>query len=140
MNSSFLIKSFGFLFGAISLFLISQPSSAKQIWLKCGIYEFNLDDHRERYSLELKNKLFQGAAVFNPNQINLSVPLVTYSDNPGGFRYDFAIDRKTLLYTFTPMLRVVFPPYSDTGWKLSGEVENGKCEFIKSPPTKGNQI
>jgi hypothetical protein len=53
------------------------------------------------------------------------------------------IDRKSLNYTETALLRTIIPGHSDTGWKVmtyKGNPEEGKCSIMKTPPTAGNQI
>ena len=82
-------KSLSFLFGAISFLLISQPSSAKQIWLSCEhqttsfnlnppkpvkdgkYFLLTLDGDKERFELQDNNdnSIFQGKATFFKSQI-----------------------------------------------------------------------
>ena len=122
-----------------------EPAKAKSIWLKCWAYTINLDSAKERYSLTVLDKIYQGNAVFNPSQIDFSYTDTVHSYGSGGvFKHEFSIDRKTLDFSMTLFSK--FGVAGDHEWKKvksSSEFSNpkvGKCSIIKTPPTAGNKI
>lgn len=123
------------------LLIFTNSVEAKSIWLKCGTQEINLDSYRERVSLTLTiGKVYQGAAIFTPNQINFEVQWLRLSGG-GGVKFAYAIDRKSLAYERLSLHRAVIPGFADTGWVPSkSEPEKGTCSIMKTPPTAGNQI
>jgi len=72
-----------------------SPAEAKSIWLKCGGQEINLDSTKERFSMQHSGKVFQGTALFSPNQINFENHWQIYP-NGGGIKYSYEINRKSL--------------------------------------------
>jgi hypothetical protein len=127
-------------FAALLTFTFVQPANAKSFWLKCGMYVINLDSDKERYSMQidLLKKVYQGPAVFNPQQINFEV-IYTSLPNGGGTRFDFGINRKTLDYERKSLVNVVLGFGTDKGWETIGLPQTGKCSFVKNP-TEGNKI
>lgn len=118
------------------------PAEAKSIWLQCGKQQINLDSERERFSLTFVDKVFQGPAMFSPGQINFEF-LYLNDGRGGGIKYAYAIDRKTLDYTETSLLRVNISRATDTGWIVSetkGNPASGQCSIMKTSPTEGNKI
>jgi hypothetical protein len=54
---------------AASLVAIA-PAAAKSLWLNCGGQVINLDSAKERFSLTADGTIYQGSAMFSPNQID----------------------------------------------------------------------
>ena len=116
--------------------LTAIPSAeAKSIWIKCGGQEIGLDSSRERFSMQQDGKVIQGAALFTPFQINFENRWQAYP-NGGGFKYSYAINRKTLEYTKVSL----YSMFGNKWEPLSVSPEEGKCSIMKTPPTAGNQI
>ena len=119
-----------------SAVLAAMPAvEAKSIWLKCGSQEISLDSTRERFSMQQDGKVIQGAALFTPFQINLENHWQAYP-NGGGFKYSYAINRKTLEYTKVSL----YSMFGNVWEPLSVSPEEGKCLIMKTSPTAGNQI
>lgn len=122
-------------------FAVTAPVEAKSIWLKCGSQEINLDSAKERYSLALNGKIYQGSAMFSPGQIDFETHWnVMPPGIPGGLKYSYAINRKSLGYE---MKTFVDLGYSNIPvWSLlrEGPPEAGKCSIMKTPPNTGNKI
>lgn len=128
---------------AASLVAIA-PAAAKSLWLNCGGQVINLDSAKERFSLTADGTIYQGSAMFSPNQIDFEFQWRARPDG-GGLKLAYSIDRKSLNYTMTSLSRVVVPGHSDSGWKpqRSETFDNpifGKCFIMKTPPTSGNLI
>ena len=116
--------------------LTAMPlAEAKSIWLKCGSQEINLDSTKERFSMQHSGKVFQGAALFNPGQINFENHWQIYS-NGGGFKHSYEINRKTLAYKKTAL----YSMFGNNWEPLTAVPETGNCLIMKTPPTADNQI
>jgi hypothetical protein len=123
-----------------SLIVYANPAGARSLWLKCGAQEVRISHDRERFSLTLLGKLYQGDVQFGSAQINFEIPwFQDYSG--GGIKYVYAIDRKTLAYRMEAWNRVAVSRFSDAGWVPSAmQPEVGKCLIIKMPSTAGSKI
>lgn len=117
---------------------VGYPAISKSVWLKCGEYNINLDDQRERYSIQTDSKVFQGSAMFAPSQISFEFQPLMLS-NGGGFKYNYIVNRKTLAYSRSTLHRYVSGGIMDSGWVLKGN-DAGICAILKIPPSTGNQI
>jgi hypothetical protein len=119
--------------------LTAMPSAkAKSIWLKCGFQEIQLDSAKESFSLKYLEKVYEGRALFSPEQIVLSFPWFVRKDMV--VRNGYFINRKSLEYEMASIESVFGTP-----WVLSKNMghpnpEFGKCSIMKTPPTAGNQI
>lgn len=111
------------------------PVQAKSAWLDCGIQVINLDSVRERFSLTTGGKVYQGAAMFSPAQINFEYQ---WAFLPGGdgHKWAYTINRKTLEYTLIGLARTNL---LSADWRETVR-KTGKCSIMKTPPTAGNQI
>ena len=117
----------------VLLSLCASPSYAKSLWLRCGGAEINLDTDRQQYNIEHLRTVYQGKASFFPNQISFEYRLLN-DGYGGGLRTDYVIDRKTLEYTRTTMIKGIL----DRKW-APGNSTTGVCELIPNP-TQGNKI
>lgn len=89
--------------------------------------------------------VYQGAAMFSPEQINFEFQW-SIDRNGGGIKSAYAINRKTLRYTNTSYGKHVIdigtgPIIRD--WKIIESKDNpkiGQCSIMKTPPTAGNKI
>ena len=117
-----------------------NPVEAKSIWLECDKQVINLDSAKERFSLTLMDKVYQGSAVFNPGQIDFEYQWIV-TPAGGGLKTAYSINRKSLEYSRTSPQRIVFSSYgSDSGWVPQKSPSFGKCSIINTPPTAGNKI
>jgi len=110
------------------------PVEAKSIWLSCDGTEINLDSGKERFSLTSGSEIVQGKAIFNPGQINFEY-LVGDFGGGDGIKDAYVINRKTLAYSKSSMMK-----FLTSTWKPSGTEKTGKCKIMKTPPTAGNKI
>ena len=120
----------------------TAPAEAKSIWLKCGSQEINLDSTKERFSLTDISKIYQGDAMFSPEQINFEFKrdFLENSSSKGVMvtTLAYAISRKTLEYTLNESTVVTLGRNYKSG--SAKEPEKGKCIIMKKMPTAGNKI
>lgn len=144
-NKSLLVSCFLLAGAAIfsSINALANPATAqKSKWLECAGYTINLDEDKEKYSAKLASYLYQGRAIFFPQQITFEILFAEYA-NGGGEKKSFTINRKDLSYKMVHTRRIAIADGTyDTGWvqqigsPINGE---GTCKVIKSP-TVDNKI
>ena len=118
------------------------PAEAKSIWLKCGSQGINLDSTKERFSLTDIGKIYQGDAMFSPEQINFEFKRDSLENTSSrGLHVTtiaYAINRKTLEYTLNSYAVVSFSASHKS--RVDDEPVRGKCIIMKKLPTAGNKI
>ena len=160
MNSSFLIKSFSFLFGALSFILIPKSSFAQQsftpknIELKCSAKEVKGDlilyvDFKNKNIIDMQS----GEIIFDKMLI-AEVGIVFYSKNHPfitnerlttilgfpPFSPVFSLERKNL--DFALIGATSNTEYPSTGTKFNPFIVKGICSMYKpsAPSSKKNLI
>jgi hypothetical protein len=118
------------------------PAEAKSLWLKCGSQEINLDSTKERFSLTSRGNIYQGDAMFSPEQINFEFKqdLLENTSSKGRMMdtFAYAISRKTLEYTLNESTVLTLTRNYSSG--SAKEPVKGKCIIMKKLPTAGNKI
>lgn len=107
-----------------------SPAEAKSLWLKCGFQEIHLDSAKESFSLKHLERVYEGRAAFNPEQIVLSFPW--YVRENMVVRNVYTINRKSLEYEMAEIESVFGTPWVLTKPEGYPNPEFGKCSIMKN--------
>jgi hypothetical protein len=107
-----------------------SPAEAKSIWLKCGFQEIHLDSAKKSFSLTWAEKVYQGGALFSPEQIVFSYPWFVRENMV--VRSGYFINRKSLEYERAEIESVFGTPWVLVKGTSYPNPEFGKCSIMKN--------